>query len=92
MAEQHLHHPWSTGQTPDDWRMGIILPFWKRKCDALICTNNRGITLLSIPVPTFARVIVHHQRRSHQAGFMPGLRSDCSLEMPPNCEYTVHSL
>ena len=75
-----FNHTWSTEQIPDDWRKGIILPFWKRKGDALTCSINRGITLLSIPGKTFARVVInraipamHHHRRPHQAGFMPGL-------------------
>ena len=44
-----FNHVWSTEQIPEDWRKGIILPFWKRKGDALTCSNHRGITLLSIP-------------------------------------------
>ena len=74
-----FNHVWSTEQIPEDWRKGIILPFWKRKGDALTCSNHRGITLLSIPGKTFARVVInraipamHHHRRPHQAGFMPG--------------------
>ena len=74
-----FNHVWSTEQIPEDWHNGIILPFWKRKGDALTCSNHRGITLLSIPGKTFARVVInraipamHHHRRPHQAGFMPG--------------------
>ena len=74
-----FNHVWLTEQIPEDWRKGIILPFWKRKGDALTCSNHRGITLLSIPGKTFARVVInraipamHHHRIPHQAGFMPG--------------------
>ena len=78
--EAVFNHVWSTEQIPEDWRKGIILPFWKRKGDALTCFNHRGITLLSIPDETFARVVInraipamhHHRASSHQAGFMPG--------------------
>ena len=73
-----FNHVWSTDQIHDDWRKGIILPFWKRKGDALTCSNYRGITLLSIPGKTFAMVVInraipamHHHRRPHQAGIMP---------------------
>ena len=74
-----FNHVWSTEQIPEDWRKGIILPFWKRKGDALTCSNHRGITLLSIPGKTFARVVInraihamHKHRIPHQACFMPG--------------------
>ena len=74
-----FNHVWLTEQIPEDWRKGIILPFWKGKGDALTCSNQRDITLLSIPGKTFARVVInraipamHHHRRPHQAGFMPG--------------------
>ena len=72
-------HVWLTEQIPEDWREGIILPCWKRKGDALTCSNHRGITLLSIPGKTLARVVInraipamHHHRIPHQTGFMPG--------------------
>ena len=69
---------WSTEQIPEDWGRGIILPFWKRKGDALTCSYHRDITLLSIPGKTFARVVINraipvmnHHCRPHQAGFIP---------------------
>ena len=78
MADQHLQSC-LVNRADDDWRKGIILPFWNRKGDALTCSNHRGIALLSIPGKTFARVVInraipamHHHRRPHQAGFMPG--------------------
>ena len=39
---------WISEKTPDDWRRGIIIPFWKRKGDRHTCANRRGITLSSI--------------------------------------------
>ena len=79
-----FNHAWSTEQIPGDWRKGIILPFWKRKGDALTCSNHLSITLLSIPGKTFARVVsnraipaMHHHRRPHETGFMPGRSSSC---------------
>ena len=69
---------WSTEQIPEDWGRGIILPFWKRKGDALTCSYHRDITLLSIPGKTFAWVVINraipvmnHHCRPHQAGFIP---------------------
>ena len=74
-----FNYVWSTEQIPEDWRKGIIIPFWKRKGDALPCSNYCGITLLSIPGKTFARFFIkraipamYHHRTPHQAGFMPG--------------------
>ena len=39
---------WIKKTTPDDWRRGIILPFLKNKGNKEVCSNHRGITLLSI--------------------------------------------
>ena len=47
---------WIKKTIPDDWRRGIILPFWKNKGNKEVCSNNRGITLLSIPGKLFAMI------------------------------------
>ncbi|GAA6104692.1 SLAIN motif-containing protein 1-like [Tachysurus ichikawai] len=69
---------WETERLPSDWTRGVILPFWKRKGDRLVCGNHRGITLLSIPGKLFTRILLTHalpairsRRRPQQAGFMP---------------------
>ena len=68
---------WISEKIPDDWRRGIILPFWKRKVDRLTCANHRGITLLSIPGKLLALILfrrsvsaIRSRRRIQQAGFM----------------------
>ncbi|GAA6077119.1 gamma-aminobutyric acid receptor subunit alpha-2-like [Tachysurus ichikawai] len=57
---------------------GVILLFWKRKGDRLVCSNHRGITLLSIPSKLFTRILltralpaIRSSRRPQQAGLMP---------------------
>ena len=73
-----INHVWVTEHLPGDWTRGMILPFWKRKGDHLVCSNHRGITLLSIPGKLFTRVLltrvlskIRDSRRPQQAGFMP---------------------
>ncbi|CAH1233298.1 Hypp676 [Branchiostoma lanceolatum] len=75
---QIINHVWILEKLPDDWRRGIILPFWKQKGDQLVCSNHRGITLLSIPGKLFTRILltraipaIRSRRRLQQAGFMP---------------------
>jgi len=70
---------WRTEWVPKDWRLGIILPLWKRKGSKSICSNYRGITLLSVPGKLFAMTlldrctsILRRKRRVQQARFMPG--------------------
>ena len=67
---------WIKKTIPDDWRRGIILPFWKNKGNKEVCSNHRGITLLSIPGKLFAMILLerirptfHNHHRSEQAGF-----------------------
>ena len=64
---------------PDEWKRGIILPFYKGKGSRQECKNYRGITLLSCPGKVFAHVILTRikplllqRRRPEQSGFTPG--------------------
>ena len=73
-----INHVWTTEEIPDDWRRGIILPFWKNKGDKHTCDNHRGITLLSVPGKLFTRILlsralaaIRRHRRPQQAGFTP---------------------
>ena len=67
---------WIKKTIPDDWRRGIIFPFWKNKGNKEVCSNHRGITLVSIPGKLFAMILLEriiptfrNHRRSEQAGF-----------------------
>ena len=73
-----INKVWVEEQLPEDMTRGIILPFWKHKGDRLICSNHRGITLLSIPGKLFTLILlaraipaVRSRRCPEQAGFMP---------------------
>lgn len=70
---------WSSGCIPDDWRRGVILPFYKGKGSRQDCKNYRGITLLSVPGKLFAHILLSRvkqrlleKRRNEQSGFTPG--------------------
>jgi len=69
---------WASGCVPDDWRKGIILPFYKGKGSRQECKNYRGITLLSYPGKVLAHLILDRVkdkllsvRRPEQSGFTP---------------------
>jgi len=69
---------WRTGNIPTDWRLGVILPFWK-KGPKDNCGNYRGITLLSVPGKVLAHILLARLRplllqkqRQEQSGFTPG--------------------
>ena len=73
---------WIKKTIPDDWRRGIIFPFWKNKGNKEVCSNHRDITQLSIPGKLFAIILLelirptfHNHRRLEQAGFTAGRRT-----------------
>ena len=56
------------GRIPKEWRMGLIVPIWKRKGDVHVPGQYRGITLL-IP-PSHRRrgaTTVYGQNRHHRS-------------------------
>ena len=45
---------WTTGEVPADWTKAVIVPIHK-KGSKMICSNYRGISLLSIPCKVYTR-------------------------------------
>ena len=67
------------GRIPKEWRMGLIVPIWKRKGDVPDPGKYRGITLLSQVLKLLERVLDARIRRrvecdfgEEQQGFMNG--------------------
>ncbi|XDV17602.1 hypothetical protein PO909_023436 [Leuciscus waleckii] len=69
---------WRSGTVPLDWQTGVVIPLFK-KGDRRVCSNYRGITLLSLPGKVYARVLERRTRpivepriQEEQCGFRPG--------------------
>ncbi|TKS65443.1 putative 149 kDa protein ORF 2 [Collichthys lucidus] len=69
---------WTSGAVPLDWQTGVVVPLFK-KGDRRMCSNYRGITLLSLPGKVFSgvlerrvRKIVEPRIQEEQCGFRPG--------------------
>ena len=68
---------WGLGTVPVAWQTGVVVPTF-RKGDQRVCSNYRGITLLSLPGNIYSRVlerrlrpIVEPQLQVEQCGFRP---------------------
>ncbi|KAK3564604.1 hypothetical protein QTP86_023765, partial [Hemibagrus guttatus] len=68
---------WRSGTVPPDWATGLVIPLFK-KGDWRVCSNYRGITLLSLPGKVYSRVLerrvrplVKPQIQEEQCGFRP---------------------
>ncbi|KAK3573272.1 hypothetical protein QTP86_019232 [Hemibagrus guttatus] len=68
---------WRSGTVPLDWATGVVVPLFK-KGDQRVCSNYRGITLLSLPGKVYSRVLerrvrplVEPQIQEEQCGFRP---------------------
>nr|XP_054589525.1 RNA-directed DNA polymerase from mobile element jockey isoform X1 [Nothobranchius furzeri] len=69
---------WSSGAVPREWQTGVVVPIFK-KGDLRVCSNYRGITLLSLPGKVYSKVlerrvrsIVESKIEEEQCGFRPG--------------------
>ncbi|KAI3351882.1 hypothetical protein L3Q82_020711, partial [Scortum barcoo] len=47
---------WRLGTVPLEWQTGVVVPLFK-KGDRRVCSNHRGITLLSLPGKVYTRVL-----------------------------------
>ncbi|XP_051929449.1 uncharacterized protein LOC127605710 [Hippocampus zosterae] len=68
---------WSAGRVPLDWQTGVVVLLFK-KGDRRVCSNYRGITLLSLPGKVYSGVLetrvrqeVEPQIEEEQCGFRP---------------------
>ncbi|KAK3509992.1 hypothetical protein QTP70_024336, partial [Hemibagrus guttatus] len=52
---------WRSGTVPLDWATGVVVPLFK-KGDRRVCSNYRGITLLSLPRKVYSRVLERRVR------------------------------
>ncbi|KAK3549912.1 hypothetical protein QTP86_015528 [Hemibagrus guttatus] len=80
---------WRSGTVPLDWATGVVVPLFK-KGDRRVCSNFRGITLLSLPGKVYSRVLerrfqplIEPQIQEEQCGFRPGCGTLYQL-------YTLH--
>lgn len=69
---------WNEQKIPEEWEIGILLPIHK-KGDNRVCNNYRGITLLSVMLKTYERIlekrlqsIIEIQLEEPQSGFRKG--------------------
>ncbi|TWW62340.1 hypothetical protein D4764_04G0009870 [Takifugu flavidus] len=69
---------WTSGAVPLDWQTGVVVPLSK-KGDRRVCSNYRGITLLSLLGKVYSGVLERRVRRidepqiqEEQCGFRPG--------------------
>ena len=46
---------WGSGSVSKEWQTGVMVPLF-RKGDQRVCTNYRGITLLSPPGKVYSKV------------------------------------
>ncbi|KAK3524041.1 hypothetical protein QTP70_017558 [Hemibagrus guttatus] len=72
-----LTHLCNIGTVPLDWVNGVVVPLFK-KGDRMVCSNYRGITLLSLPGKVYSRVLERRVRplvkpriQEEQCGFRP---------------------
>ncbi|KAK3563951.1 hypothetical protein QTP86_006275 [Hemibagrus guttatus] len=61
---------------PEEWRRGVLVPIFKNKGDVQICSNYRGIKLMSHTMKLWERVVEARLRKvveicEQQYGFLP---------------------
>ena len=66
VAAEWLHKvielAWEKGKVTEDWTKAVIVPLHK-KGSKMVCSNYRGISLLSVPSNVYARILDRRGRR-----------------------------
>src|SRR5678816_1578033 len=70
---------WRSGEVPQDWEDGCLVPLYKGKGDRMECGNYRGICLLSVVGKVYGRILIERVRGltegrmgEEQGGFREG--------------------
>lgn len=78
MLRELFNKAWHSGEVPDDWKRGIIIPIHK-KGDTKDCKNYRGVTLLSAVAKMYENILegrvkqaIEYQLEESQSGFRKG--------------------
>ncbi|TWW80235.1 hypothetical protein D4764_01G0000500 [Takifugu flavidus] len=78
LVDMPLQYCVDIGAVPLDWQTGVVVPIFN-SVDQRVCSNYRGITLLSLPGKVYARVLEKRIRlivepliEEEQCGFRPG--------------------
>ena len=73
-----INEVWIKEELPDDWKFGVIWPFWKHKASKLICSNHWSISLCLMSGTFFIHILLAWalpaiccKCRVQQASFMP---------------------
>ncbi|KAI3363117.1 hypothetical protein L3Q82_011764 [Scortum barcoo] len=82
---------WRLGTVPLVWQTGVVVPLFK-KGDRRVCSNYRGITLLSLPGKVYARVLERRIRPIVEPSDSGGTMrfSSWSWNTGPALLYTLH--
>ena len=70
VAAEWLHRvimlAWEKGKVAEDWKKAVIVPLHK-KGSKMVCSNYRGISLLSVPSKVYARILDGRVRRKTES-------------------------
>ncbi|KAK3521248.1 hypothetical protein QTP70_001543 [Hemibagrus guttatus] len=67
---------WRSGTVPLDWATGVVVPLFKKR-DRRVCSNYRGITLLSLPGKVYSRVLERRVKPRIQEEQQCSFRHSC---------------
>ena len=58
------------GNVPDDWKKACVVPLYKGKGERSVCSNYRGISLLSVVGKVYGRVLIERVKACTESQLM----------------------